>query len=115
LNGSRTKTARRSGPFFCASCIAVAALIERLLGSAATLAGSLTLLSGLLTTALLLAGFLTRRLVLLAGLVLVRHVVSFPWGTPTRHNVSAAPSFLTGKNAAGAATPQVPQARHWFM
>ena len=49
----------------------------RLPGTAAALAGSLTLLAGFLATALLLAGLLTWRLVLLAGLVLVRHVVSF--------------------------------------
>jgi hypothetical protein len=61
-------------------------LIERLLGifvitgTLALLAGFLTtalLLTGSLTTALLLAGFLTRRLVPPAGLVLVRHAVSF--------------------------------------
>jgi hypothetical protein len=42
-----------------------------------TLCGSLALLAWLLTAALLLAGLLTRRLILLAGLVLVCHVVSF--------------------------------------
>ena len=49
----------------------------RLFGIVCILAGSLALLSGFLTAALLLTGLLTRRLVLLAGLVLVRHVVSF--------------------------------------
>ena len=41
------------------------------------LAGRLALLSGFLTAALLWTWLLARRLVLLAGLVLVRHVVSF--------------------------------------
>jgi hypothetical protein len=52
-------------------------LVERLFGNFIILAGSLALLAWFLTTALLLTGFLTRRLILLAGLVLVRHVVSF--------------------------------------
>ena len=49
----------------------------RLLRSFSILAGSLALLSGFLTAAVLLTWLLTRRLVLLAGLGLVRHVVSF--------------------------------------
>ena len=49
----------------------------RLLGVFVTLCGSLALLAGFLTTALLLTGLLTRRLVLLAGLALVRHDASF--------------------------------------
>jgi hypothetical protein len=57
--------------------IGVARLVERLFGVFIAFAGSLALLAGFLTTALLLTGFLTRRLILLAGLVLVRHVVSF--------------------------------------
>jgi hypothetical protein len=50
-------------------------LIVRLLGIFVTLCGSLALLAGFLTTALLLTGLLTRRLVLLTGLALVRHGV----------------------------------------
>ena len=41
------------------------------------LGGSLALLALFLAAALLLTGLLTRRLIVLAGLVLVRHVVSF--------------------------------------
>jgi hypothetical protein len=52
-------------------------LVEWLFGIFIVLAGCLALLAGLLTTALLLTGFLTRRVILLTGLVLVRHVVSF--------------------------------------
>jgi hypothetical protein len=52
-------------------------LVERLFRISITLAGSLALLARFLAAALLLTGFLTRRLILLAGLVLVRHVVSF--------------------------------------
>jgi hypothetical protein len=52
-------------------------LIVRHFGIPVILGGSLTLLTRRPTAALLLAGFLTRRLILLAGLVLVRHVVSF--------------------------------------
>ena len=48
----------------------------RLFGIFGILAGSLALLAGFLTAALLLTRLLTRRLFLLAGL-LVRHVVSF--------------------------------------
>jgi len=42
-----------------------------------TLCGSLALLARLLTAALLLAGLLSRRLIVLAGLVLFGHGVSF--------------------------------------
>jgi hypothetical protein len=52
-------------------------LVGRLFGISTALVGSLALLAGFLATALLLTGFLARRLILLAGLVLVRHVVSF--------------------------------------
>ena len=55
----------------------------RLLRSFSILAGSLALLSGFLTAAVLLTWLLTRRLVLLAGLGLVRHVVSFHGNTIT--------------------------------
>jgi hypothetical protein len=58
-------------------------LIVRLFGVFVTLAGSLALLTGFLTTALLLTGFLTRVLILRAGLVLVRHAVSFRGNTIT--------------------------------
>ncbi|MBR1146637.1 hypothetical protein [Bradyrhizobium sp. AUGA SZCCT0431] len=61
---------------FCQLGIGVAGLIGRQLGIFVTLAGSLTLLARILTAALLLTRLLTRRLILLAGLVLVRHVVS---------------------------------------
>ena len=49
----------------------------RCFGIFAVLAGSLALLAGFLTAALLLTWLLARGLILLAGLVLVRHVVSF--------------------------------------
>jgi hypothetical protein len=62
-----------------------------------TLRGSLALLAGFLTTALLLTGLLTRRLILLAGLVLVRHGVSFHGNT--RPTARRSGSFLTKKNA----------------
>ena len=62
---------------FCQLGIGVAGLIVRHLGIFVTLAGGLTLLARILTAALLLTGFLARRLILLAALVLVRHVVSF--------------------------------------
>jgi hypothetical protein len=52
-------------------------LIVRLLGIFVTLCGSLALLAGFLTTALLLTGLLTWRLVLMTGLALVRHGASF--------------------------------------
>jgi hypothetical protein len=52
-------------------------LIVRLLRIFVTLCGRLALLAGFLTTALLLTWLLTRRLVLLTGLALVRHGVSF--------------------------------------
>jgi hypothetical protein len=52
-------------------------LVERLFGISITLAGGLTLLARFRAAALLLTGLLTRRLILLARLVLVRHVVSF--------------------------------------
>jgi hypothetical protein len=52
-------------------------LVGRRFGTSITLAGSLTLLARVRAAALLLTGLLTRRLILLAGLVLVRHVVSF--------------------------------------
>jgi hypothetical protein len=57
--------------------IGVARLPVRLLGFLVALGGSLALLAGFLTAALLLTGLLIRRLILLAGLVLVRHVISF--------------------------------------
>jgi hypothetical protein len=53
--------------------IGIAGLLVRRFGIFAVLAGSLALLTGFLTATLLLA----RRLILLAGRVLVRHVVSF--------------------------------------
>jgi hypothetical protein len=52
-------------------------LLVRLFGIFVTLARSLTLLARFLTATLLPTGLLTRRLILLAGLVLIRHVVSF--------------------------------------
>lgn len=62
---------------FCYLRIGVARLVERLFGIPVTLAGGLTLLARFQAATLLLTGLLTRRLILLAGLVLVRHVVSF--------------------------------------
>jgi hypothetical protein len=61
----------------CYLRIAVARLLVRLFGILIPLAGRLALLARFLTAALLLTRLLTRRLILLAGLVLVRHVVSF--------------------------------------
>jgi len=52
-------------------------LVGRPFGIFIALIGSLALLARFLATALLLTGLLARRLILLAGLVLVRHVVSF--------------------------------------
>ncbi|MGA7715761.1 MAG: hypothetical protein WA832_05255 [Bradyrhizobium sp.] len=52
-------------------------MVELLFGTSITLARRLALLARFRTAALLLAWLLTRRLILLAGLVLVRHVVSF--------------------------------------
>jgi hypothetical protein len=52
-------------------------LVERLFRNSITFAGGLALLARFLAAALLLTGFLTRRLTVLAGLVLARHVVSF--------------------------------------
>jgi hypothetical protein len=52
-------------------------LVERLFRISITFAGGLTLLARFLAAALLLTRFLARRLTVLAGLVLVRHVVSF--------------------------------------
>jgi hypothetical protein len=57
--------------------IGVARLPMRLLGIFVALGGSLALLARFLTAALLLTGLLIRRLIRLAGLVLVRHAVSF--------------------------------------
>jgi hypothetical protein len=60
-----------------------------------TLCGSLALLAWLLTAALLLAGLLSRRLILLARLILVRHGFSFHGNTgPTARSSG---SFLTKK------------------
>jgi hypothetical protein len=61
--------------------IGVARLVERLFGISIVLARSLALLARFRAAALLLTGFLTRRLILLAGLVLVHHVVSFHGNT----------------------------------
>jgi hypothetical protein len=61
----------------CQLCIGVARLVVRLFGVFITLCGSLALLARFLAATLLRSGLLTRRLILLAGLVLVRHVVSF--------------------------------------
>jgi len=54
-------------------------LVERLFRISITFAGGLTLLARFLAAALLLTGLLTRRLTVLAGLVLARHVISFQW------------------------------------
>jgi hypothetical protein len=62
---------------FCQLRIGIAGLLVRLFGIFVTTAGLLALLAGFLTAALLLTWLLTRCLILLAGLVLVRHVVSF--------------------------------------
>jgi len=73
---AQKETARQTGRF-CQLCIGVARLVERLFGISITLARGLALLARFRAAALLLPGLLTRRLILLAGLVLVRHVVSF--------------------------------------
>jgi hypothetical protein len=62
------------------------------------LRGSLTLLAGFLTAALLLAGLRDRFLILLPGLALVRHGVSFHGNASTTARSSG--SFLTTKTVA---------------
>ena len=74
------KTARRSEPLPLVR-VGVARLIVRLFGIFFTFCGSLALLVRFLTAALLLTRPLTRRLIVLAGLILVRHVVSFHGNT----------------------------------
>jgi hypothetical protein len=76
---------------FCQLRIGVARLVVRLLGIFVTLCGRLTLLARFLTAALLL----TRRLIWLTGLVLVRHGVSFHGNARTTARSSG--SFLTKK------------------
>jgi hypothetical protein len=71
---------------FCQSSIGVAGLLVRHLGIFVTLARSLTLLARSLTAALLPPELLARRLILLAGLVLVRHAVSFSWEHHDNHS-----------------------------
>jgi hypothetical protein len=68
--------AHRSEPLLWLG-VAVASLVVRLFGIFVTFARRLALLAQFLAAALLLTGFLTRCLILLAGLALVRHVVSF--------------------------------------
>jgi energy-converting hydrogenase Eha subunit E len=68
--------AHRSKPLLWLG-VAVASLVVRLFGIFVTFARRLALLTRFLAAALLLTGFLTRCLILLAGLDLVRHVVSF--------------------------------------
>jgi hypothetical protein len=80
---------------FCWLCVAGARLIVRLFGIFITLARGLALLAGLLATALLLTGLLTRCLILLAGLVL-SHLVSFHG---ERSNSPDSWSFLTKCNS----------------
>jgi hypothetical protein len=63
----------------CQLRIGVARLVVRLLGIFVTLCGSLALLARFLTAALLRSGLLPRRLILLARLVLVRHVCFLSW------------------------------------
>jgi hypothetical protein len=64
--------------------VAVASLVPRLFRIFPTITGTLTLLAGLRgTAALLLTRFLAGFLVVLAGLVLVRHLVSFLGNTVT--------------------------------
>jgi hypothetical protein len=80
--GMAQKTAREAGRF-CWLRIGVARLVELLFGISIVLARSLALLARFRAAALLLTGLLTPRLILLAGLVLVRHVVSFHGNTIT--------------------------------
>src|SRR5580704_8746299 len=63
----------------CQLRIGVARLVVRLFGIFATFCGSLALLARFLTAALLRGGLLPRRLILLARLVLVRHVCFLSW------------------------------------
>jgi hypothetical protein len=75
----RIKTARRDGPLRYLG-VAVASLVAMIFRIFPTITGGQALLTGLAglgSAALLLTRFLTRTLVLLAGLVLVRHVLSF--------------------------------------
>lgn len=76
------KTVREAGRF-CYLRIGVARLVELLFRISIVLARSLALLARFRAAALLLAGLLIRRLILLAGLFLVRHVVSFHGNTVT--------------------------------
>jgi hypothetical protein len=78
--------------------VGVARLVVRLLGIFVTLCRSLTLLARFLPTAVLLTRLLTRRLIWLTGLILVRHGGSFHGSAPTTARSSG--SFLTKKNAA---------------
>jgi hypothetical protein len=78
--------------------VGVARLVVRLLEIFVTLCRSLTLLARFLTTAVLLTRPLTRRLIWLTGLILVRHGVSFHGSAPTTARSSR--SFLTKENAA---------------
>jgi hypothetical protein len=81
LEGKRPAEA---GRFSRLSRIAVARLVERLFGILVILDGSLTLLARFrATTALLLAGLPTGRLILRAWPILVRHGVSFPGNNST--------------------------------
>jgi len=70
------KRPAEAGPI-CYLRIGIAGLVVRHFGI--ILCRSLTLLAGFLTAALLLIGLLTRRLVLLAGLALVRHGCFLSW------------------------------------
>jgi len=87
------KRPAEAGPI-CYLRIGIAGLVVRHFGI--ILCRSLTLLSGFLTAALLLAGLRGRRLILLPGLVLVRHDVSFHGNASTteRHyNHNNGPPF----------------------
>jgi hypothetical protein len=82
----------------CQLCIGIAGLVVRRFGMFVILCGSLTLLAGFLTAALLPAGLRGRLLILPPGLALVRHAVSFHRNASTTARSSG--SFLTKKNAA---------------
>jgi hypothetical protein len=99
---SRGPTREKHGPpkraGTCQLRIGVAGLVVRHLGMLVILCGSLTLLAGFPTAALLLAGVRRRRLILLPGLALVRHAVSFLGNAST--TACGSGSFLIRKNAA---------------
>jgi hypothetical protein len=105
------KRPAEAGPI-CYLRIGIAGLVVRHFGI--ILCRSLTLLAGFLTAALLLAGLRGRRLILLPGLVLVRHDVSFHGNASTterhyNHNNGPPFRFVPDKEKPRLAMPQLRQ------